>query len=240
MVWNAYADERFKKTSRVSRGTFQYIVGKRYGSLKKATITEELISSECRVAISLYRLRRGDYLYPIAELAGIGETTTFDILFEVCHIVEVLWRESVSKLWPDSEEKILDLMRCMDAEWQFTFAYAAIDGSHISIRCPPGGAEAAKEYCEFKNFYSVILMAVVGVKYRFIWGSCRYPGNSHDSMTFQSTELYSSLTSDRFQTMVELEGSVMVPPILFGDGAFPFHPWLMKPFSQATLKTEEK
>ena len=140
-VWNTYSDERFKQIFRVSRGTFQYIVGKLYASLMKAAITEEPISPECLVAMSLYHLGRGDYLYTLAELAGIGESTTCGIVVEVCHlIIDVVWEESVSKLWPDSEEKMLDLMRCMDAEWQFIFAYAAIDGSHISIHCTPGGA----------------------------------------------------------------------------------------------------
>ena len=211
------------------------------GMLSGTASTEEPISPECRVAISLYRLGRGDYLYTSVELAGIGESTTCGIVVEVCQlIIHVLWEGSVSHLWPDSEEKMLDLMRCMDAEWQFTFSYAAIDGSHISIRCPPGGAEAAKEYYNFKNFYSVILVAIVNAKYRFIWGCFGYPGTLHDSMIFQSIELYSYLTSGTFQNMAQIEGSVMVPPILLGDGAFPFHPWLMKPYSQATLKIEEK
>ena len=52
-------------------------------------------------------------------------------------------------------------MELMDEEWQFPCAYAAIDGCHIPIRCLPGGAEAAKEFHNFKNFYSIILMAIV-------------------------------------------------------------------------------
>ena len=172
------------------------------GMLSGTAITEEPISPECRVAISLYRLGRGNYLYTSVELAVIGESTTCGIVVEVCQrIIQVLWEGSVSKFWPDSEKKMLDLMRSMDAEWQFTFSYAAIDGSHISIHCPPGGAEAAKECYNCKNFYSVILMAIVDAKYRFIWGSFGYPGNSHDSMIFQSTELYSYLTSGTFQNM---------------------------------------
>ena len=193
------------------------------------------------MAICLYRLGRGDYLYTIAELAGIGESTTCGIVVKVCQlIVEVLWEETVSTLWPDNEEKMMDLMKCMDTEWQFTYAYAAIDGSHIPIRCPPGGAAAAKEYYNFKNFYPIVLMAIVDSKYHFLWGRCKFPGNLHDSLIFKSTELYSKLISGRCQNNLQMEGNIMVPPILLGDGAFPFHPWLMKPYSQAVLKTDEQ
>ena len=188
MVWSTYSEERFKKTFPVSRGTFQQILGKLYNFLMKGTVNEEPISPECRLAICLYRLGREDYLYTIAELAGIGESTTSGIVVEVCQlIVEVLWEETVSTLWPDNEEKMMDLMKCMDTEWQFTHAYAATDGSHIPIRCPPGGAEAAKEYYNFKNFYSIVLMAIVDSKYRFLRGSCGYPVNLHDSLIFKST-----------------------------------------------------
>lgn len=241
LVWSTYSDERFKKTFRLSRDTFQLILGRCYESLKKETIAEEPISPECRLAVCLYRLGRGDYLYTIAELAGIGESTLCGIVVEVCQlIVENFWGETVTNFWPDTEEKLQELMESMDAEWQFTYAYAAIDGSHIPIRCPPGGAEAAKEYHNFKNFYSIILMAIVDAKYRFIWGSCGYPGNSHDSMIFQSTDLYADLCSGRFPSIAHKEGDVLIPPLLLGDGAFPFHPWLMKPYSQAILKADDK
>ena len=54
-----------------------------------------------------------------------------------------------------------------DSLWQFRFCFGAVDGCHIPIKCPAGGLEANKEYHNFENFYSVVLMAVVDVQYRF-------------------------------------------------------------------------
>ena len=45
---------------------------------------------------------------------------------------------------------------------------SAIDGCHISIKCPAGGLESAKEYHNFKNFNSIVMMAMVDAKYRII------------------------------------------------------------------------
>ena len=56
------------------------------------------------------------------------------------------------------------------------------DGCHIPIKCPPGGLEASKEYHDFKNFNSILLMGLVDSHYRFVWGSCNFPGNSHDAV----------------------------------------------------------
>ena len=52
-----------------------------------------------------------------------------------------------------------------------------------------------KQYYNYKNFYSVILLALVDAHYRFIWASIGAPGNTHDSTLFQSTNLRSRITS---------------------------------------------
>ena len=62
LVWTSYSDRRFKQTLRVSRGTFQYILCQIRADILKQVVTEEPVSPECRLAICLYRLGRGDYL----------------------------------------------------------------------------------------------------------------------------------------------------------------------------------
>ena len=127
----------------------------------------------------LYKLARGDYYYTISEMTGIGESTVIRIVDEVCQvIVENMWHESVEKHFPRSKEKILLKMQEMESEWQFEYALSAIDGSHVPIKYPPGGAQAMKQYHKFNNFYSVILPALLDAKYRFIWASLGAPGSN--------------------------------------------------------------
>ena len=54
---------------------------------------------------------------------------------------------------------------CFYCKWQ----------SHLPIKCPSGGQEAMKQYYNFKNFYSVVLLGLVDANYRFIWASLRAP-----------------------------------------------------------------
>ena len=112
-VWNTYSDARFKKLFRVSRGTFLFILGHIQHDLLKDTVCEEPISPECRPAICLYRLARGDYLYAIAEMAGVGVSTVCTIVSEVSEsIINNLWKDSVMAYFPSDEtrfkEKMLD------------------------------------------------------------------------------------------------------------------------------------
>jgi hypothetical protein len=240
-VLKNYSDSRFKKTLRISRATFRYILERIEPVLARETLIEDPISPDERLAICLYRLGRGDYYYTIAEMAGRGVSTVTSIVDEVSQaLVKYLWNDCVSLHMPDSpkafKEKILD----MEELWQFPCCWAAIDGCHIPLKCPPGGLEACKEYHNFKNFYSIVLMAMVDSNYRFEWGSCGFPGNSHDAIIFKSTNLWESLQNGLLPNMAKTVGDVNIPPLIVGDSAFPLQTWLMKPYTNATLSPQQR
>ena len=50
-------------------------------------MTEEPISPEFRLAICLYRLGRGDYLFTISEMTGYGAATCCKIVIEVSNAI---------------------------------------------------------------------------------------------------------------------------------------------------------
>ena len=56
----------------------------------------------------------------------------------------------------------------------------------------------------------------------------------------QSTNIYDDLNSCNNPSIAHTEGYTSIPPLLLGDGAFPLHTWLVKPYSHATLSAEQK
>ena len=242
LVWSTYSEQRFKKTFRVSRETFSFILARIRHALERDTVNEEPISPECRLAICLYRLARGDYYYTLAEMTGLGVSSVCTICSEVTRaIVENMWEDCVNKHLPKTPEEFKTKIVDMEELWQFPYCWSAVDGCHIPIKCPPGGLESCKEYHNFKNFYSIVMMALVDSKCRFIWGTCGFPGNSHDAIIFQSTQLWSDIKEGNFipEIAAKLNG-VLVPPLVVGDSAFPFQPWLMKPYGNAVLTPEQR
>ena len=194
MVWRTYDDDRFKRTFRVSTNTLQFILSRIHHTLKRQMLCEEPISPAFRLGLSLYRLGRGDYFYTIAEMVGLAPCTVSTIVHEVNEaIVSCLWECCITIHMPKTEEDFKKKMLDMEELWQFPFSWCAVDGCHNPINCPPGGQESCKEYHTFKNFFSIVLMSMVDGRYRFIWGSCGYPGNSHDSIILQSTSLWSDI-----------------------------------------------
>lgn len=55
------------------------------------------------------------------------------------------------------------------------------DGFRIPMQWAPGDRESYKEHQNFKNLYSIILIAMVDSHYLIIWGNCGYPGNLLDA-----------------------------------------------------------
>ena len=218
--------KRFKRTFRIARTTFSFIHEKIKNDITKQHISGKPISTEERLAICLYRLSRGDYYHTVADMTGVGESTVCIIVREVTEaIVDHLWTDVVESHFPHDKEMLYEKVKEKEQEWQFPYAYAAVDGCHIPIKCPSGGQEAAKEYHNFKNLYSIVLMGMVDAKYCFIWASAGFPGNSHDSIIFQATNLYAKIAEGKsFHNLLFEEIDIQIPPIILGDSAFPFKP----------------
>ena len=178
----------------------------------------------------------------IAEITGFATPTVCNIVIEVSQsVIENLWDVSVEKHWPTTEAEFLEKMIEMESMWQFPCCLGAVDGCHIPIRCYSGGKEANKEYHNFKNFYSVVLIGLVDAKCRFIWASCGFPGNSHDSIIFQAMDLFQNVTEGNLiPKFAKNKNGVMITPLILGDSAFPFRSWLVKPYTNAVLSPQER
>ena len=157
-VRDNYDDKRFYETFRMSRTTFYHILDKISDQIEKQRVVEELISPDIRFAVTIYKLSCGDYIYTIGEMCGLAKATVCTIVSETCKvIVDTLWNNTVKKHFPSSSEDFKHNMDKFGEEWQFHYAFSAVDGSHLPIKCPNGGAQAMKQYFNFKGFYSIVL-----------------------------------------------------------------------------------
>ena len=113
-------------------------------------------------------------------------------------------------------------------------------GCHIPMKCPSGGNEARKEYCNFKFFYSIVMMGIVG------WTALGLPDSSNDACTFNdASRLYQNIVGNDFlpeiQKVEKLPNGkeLQLPHILLGDLAVPHLVWLQKPFRNTNLSRKQ-
>ena len=76
----------------------------------------------------MYRLGRGDHLYTISEMSGLGISTVSSICQEVCQVlVNHLWNETVSTHMPQTGEEFKQKILNIEEFWQFPCCWTAID-----------------------------------------------------------------------------------------------------------------
>ena len=175
-------------------------------------------------------------------MCGLAKSTVCVIVTETCSaIINTLWDDTVKKYFPTSRDDFKESMAKFGEEWQLPYAFAAVDGSHLPIKCPKRGAQAMKQYFNFKGFYFIVLMALVDAEYRFIWSSVGDPGNTHDSTLMQSTEPWDRIVAGNvIPNIVQQIENVDIPPLILGDGAFPLRFWIMKPHGDAVLPEDKR
>ena len=105
----------------LDQSTFIFLLGRICNAIEKDTITEESISPEARLAISLYRLAINDYCFTAAETAEIEEQTVGYVDEVTTAIVDYLWEDTVKRTHADwkSEEEFGSKILSVEKAWQF-------------------------------------------------------------------------------------------------------------------------
>lgn len=168
----------------------------------------------------------------------MGVTTISIIVKEVCiEIWEKLREECIPQPTTQMWQRII-------AEFEinanFPNCCGAVDGKHVRIINPAGGGSM---FYNYKNFYSIVLLAMCDANYCFTYvniGSC---GKNSDSTIFQNSELFKQLERNNLGLPAPkyLRGSnIVAPHVIVGDGAFGISNYVMKPYLRNDMTYKQK
>ena len=123
----------------------------------------------------------------------------------------------------------------------FPHCIGAVDGKHVRLTCP---FRSVSMYFNYKDYYSVVLMAVADSKYRFVFVNVGSYGKDCDSSIFKRSSLWQSIESN-IQPLPEdkcLPGteSSKLPYFFVEDEAFGLHRHLLRPFGETHLTPEKR
>jgi len=77
-------------------------------------------------------------------------------------------------------------------KWNFPHCLGAIDGKHVVLQCP---ANTGSSFFNYKETFSIILLAVVDANYLFKYAHVGMQGKSCDGGVFLHSAFYNALTS---------------------------------------------
>lgn len=116
--------------------------------------------------------------------------------------------------------------------WNFPNCIGAIDGKHIRIVCP---SNSGSLFFNYKQFFSIVLLAVVDANRKFITIDVGSYGKEGDAGIFMKSDLFKKIQNGqlKFPPPTKLpEADIEMPYVFVGDDAFSLTNYMMKPYSK--------
>jgi hypothetical protein len=159
----------------------------------------------------------------------LGATTVCDIVRDTC---EVIWEFLKPAYMSDRDKN--DWICTADEFYEktnFPKSIGAIDGKHIRMWKPK---ESGSQFFIYKNFFSVVLMAMADAAYCFILAAVTAYGSSSDSNVFK-TSMDSNKLNIPDPRVLPSDAGLSMPFVLVGDEAFSFSEHMLQPFPNKKL-----
>lgn len=183
-------------------------------------------------------LATGTAFRQIAFNFRVSKTAVSTIVIEVCQAIWLTLRKKHMK--KPTVANFENIANEFYEKWNFPHCIGSIDGKHIRVKCP---SNSGSMYFNYKNFFSIVLMAIADAKYKFIMVDIGAYGKDSDGGVLQNSKIYNSIekASLKLPNPKSLPNFSSVAPFVFiGDEAFPLKEHLLRPFPRKQLDDEDK
>lgn len=141
---------------------------------------------------------------------------------------------------PQSEDEWKQVAEDFWQQWNFPNCIGAIDGKHVHIQPPPN---SGSKYFNYKNFNSIVLLALADSHYKFLYVDIGSFGRISDGGVYNSSPLATALESGELKIPRDsrLPNSGLISPyVLVADDAFALKQYIMKPYASRHLTLNQR
>ena len=194
------------------------------------------LTTEKKLAITLYYLKDTGSLWMTANTFGIHQCTVSKTLKIVCKAINNVVGPKYLYL-PKNKEDMRKLASEFEIKFGMVQAFGCIDGTHIQLKRP---IKNSQDYFCYKQYFSLNIQAVCDSKGYFIDVECKWPGSVHDAKVFANSTINKKLSEGTLlQTSYNLlDGYESIPNYLIGDPAYPLTHFCMKEYQSCSNNEE--
>ncbi|CAK1580953.1 unnamed protein product [Parnassius mnemosyne] len=198
------------------------------------------ISGEERLSITLRYLASGNSYYSLYYEYLIGISTIGEIIEDTC---ERLLSCLQSLYMPEPDERTWShTAELFYKRTHFPHCLGAVDGKHI--RCEKLNG-AGSEFYNYKQYHSLVLMAVADANYYFISVDIGAYGSSSDSTVFKNSAFGKKLEGSQLilpspTYLPKDENGENMPYVFVGDEAFALSEHIMRPYPRRNLSVTQR
>ncbi|XP_045119420.1 uncharacterized protein LOC123509286 [Portunus trituberculatus] len=143
----------------------------------KDTKLRQSISPVQRLSLTLRYLATGESRRSLEFQYRISHSLISSIIPEVCDAMYAVLKDTYLKL-PTSSSERQKVARGFNTLWNFPNCLGALDGKRFLVIKP---SNSGSEYFDYKSHHSVILLALVGAKYNFLYVDVGAQGRAGDA-----------------------------------------------------------
>lgn len=132
---------------------------------------------------------------------------------------------------PNTNEQWIQIAEDFNSKWNFSNCIGALDGKHITMRCPRNSSSMNFNY---KHTFSIVLMALADANYKFTYIDVGCKGRISDGGVFNRCSLYSAIENNQLNIPAprHLPGSdIETPFVIVADDAFALKSYMLKPYN---------
>ncbi|KAL4123037.1 hypothetical protein QTP88_015269 [Uroleucon formosanum] len=227
---------KFREFFRVNREQFNFILSLvKYDLTKEPTMRVPVpISPDEKLAITLRFLATGESFRSLSFSFRISYSYISVIVKETLAAL----KQMLMPLFLPNPNSIDYKVKANEfyTKWNFPNCILAIDGKHVRIRCPNNSGSL---YFNYKDYFSIVLMAMVDANYKFIAMDVGSFGREGNSGIFLKSNMGQQILNCTFkfpQDCALPNTNLVVPHVILGDQAFRLHKHILRSFSQKSAR----
>lgn len=165
----------------------------------------------------------------------MGSRTISSIVRDTC---EAIWKmlQPLELKPPSSKERWQEIAENFYKKANFPNCLGAVDGKHLRLICPQ---HSGSNFYNYKTYFSIVLLAVVDVDYRFIAVDVGAYGRESDSTIFNNWTFGKKLANNDLNLPspkpLPNTDSPSLPYVFVGDEAFPLNTNFIRPYPRNNL-----
>lgn len=180
------------------------------------------------ISFSRY-LATGNSFADLHHSYKLGATTVKEIVTTVC---SAIWNVLKNECLPQpSKESWFRIANEFKIRTNFPNCIGAVDGKHVRVVNPPNSGSL---YYNYKNYFSIVLMAVTDADYKFVYVDVGSYGKCGDSTVFQQSSLYQKILTETIDlpddSPISRTLNTPIPHIFLADDAFSLSHRIICPF----------
>jgi hypothetical protein len=143
---------------------------------------------------------------------------------------------------PNSTAEWLEIAEGFNRKWNFPHCIGAVDGKHVRIVAPMNSGSL---FFNYKDFFSIILLAVVNADYEFVFVNVGAEGKASDGGVWACSGLKQQIEDPGNPLMIPEPSPIhgipgLMPYYFVSDDAFKLVHYNMKPFPGYGLTRKQR